>query len=192
MTDEPVPPPVSEEMDQAEALALLGAMFAGKGAASPGQAAGPVLWKAMTAEDAESKWSELRVWVEELVQRFEHLDHHVIPLCWWRHNGHVEALVALRDHERLSYSNASAPSAAVDWHRAFRDVEARLREWTATLPCGSHHDSRARPARKVDEDEWAAFVAEDAALRPASQTPPAQPEADSQPPDQSPPYPEEL
>lgn len=184
MTDESVEP-VSEEMDQAEALALLGAMFAGKGVAGPGQVAGPVLWKAMTAEGAETEWSELRAWVEELVQRFEHVDHHVIPLCWWRHNGHVEALVALRDHERLSYSNASAPSAAVDWHRAFRDVEARLREWTATLPCGSRHDPRARPARKVDEDEWAAFVAEDAARRPAKQKPQAQPGADSQPSDQS-------
>lgn len=154
-----------EVKDQAEALALLSAMFAGSGGTNLDPVAGPVLWPAVTCEDAPKQWSDLRDWVADLVQRFEHLDHHVIPLCWWRHNSHVEALMALRDHERMSYSDTSPPSAAVEWHRAFRDIEARLREWTSTLPCGSHHDPRPRPTRTIDENEWAVFATDDAARR---------------------------
>ena len=156
-----------EVHDQAEAVALLAAMFAGSGGANLDQIAGPLHWPAVTSDDAPRQWSELRDWVAELMRRFEHLDHHVIPMCWWRHNGHVEALAALRDQERMSYSDTSPPSAAVEWHRAFRDIEARLREWTATLPCGSCHDPRPRPTPTVDEDEWAAYTADDTARRSA-------------------------
>ncbi len=144
---------------------MLAAMFAGHGGTDLDQIAGPVLWPAVAAADAAQQWSELRDWVEALIRRFAHVDHHVIPLCWWRHNEHVEALLALRDHERMCYSDTSPPSAAVEWHRAFRDIEGRLREWTSALPCGSHHDPRPRPPRTVVEDEWAAFVAEDATVR---------------------------
>lgn len=163
----PVQDTEGEVRDQAEAVALLAAMFAGSGGANLDQIAGPLHWPAVTSDDAPRQWSELRDWVAGLMGRFEHLDHHVIPLCWWRHNGHVEALAALRDQERMSYSDTSPPSAAVEWHRAFRDIEARLREWTATLPCGSCHDPRTRPTPTVEEGEWAAFVAEDAARRSA-------------------------
>ncbi len=164
MTD-PVQATEGEVRDQAEAVALLAAMFAGSGGAGLDQIAGPLHWPAVTSDDALRQWSELRDWVAELMRRFEHLDHHVIPLCWWRHNSHVEALAALRDQERMSYSDTSPPSAAVEWHRAFRDIEARLREWTATLPCGSCHDPRTRPTPIVDDGEWAAYIAQDAARR---------------------------
>lgn len=166
MTD-PVEDTKGEVHDQAEAVALLAAMFAGSGGANLDQVAGPLHWPAVTSNDAPRQWTELREWVAALMRRFEHLDHHVIPMCWWRHNGHVEALVALRDQERMSYSDTSPPSAAVEWHRAFRYIEARLREWTATLACGSSHDPRTRPTPAVDDDEWAAFIADDAARRSA-------------------------
>jgi hypothetical protein len=169
----------AEVGDQAEAVALLAAMFSGSAGTSLDQVAGPRLWPAVTAEEATERWVELREWVAELIRRFEHLDHHVIPLCWWRHNSHVEALMALRDHERMSYSDSSPPSAAVEWHRAFRDIEARLREWTSTLACGSHHDPRSRPIRNIDEDEWARFVAEDAKHRASSHVPPAEPSTEA-------------
>ena len=90
-----------------------------------------------------------------------HLDHHVIPRCWFRHNGHVEALVALRDQERVNYSDTAPGSAAVEWHRALRDIEARLREWTGQLACGATHEVRAHQVRSLDSDEWDQFVNDD-------------------------------
>ncbi len=86
-----------------------------------------------------SEWEELRAWVEELCGRFAHLDHHVIPRCWWRHNEHVEALAALRDHERSSFSDTAPATAPLDWFRALRDIAALLRAWTAEPGCGATH-----------------------------------------------------
>ena len=126
---------------------------------------GPLFWPGVLAADATTAWKELALWVDELLERFPHLDHHVIPMCWWRHNGHVEALAALRDHQRMCYDDSSPPTAAMEWHRAFRDIEARLREWTATLACGATHDHRGRPTRATDESEWDKFVAADSEHR---------------------------
>jgi hypothetical protein len=53
----------------------------------------------------------------------------------------------------------------VDWHRAFRDIEARLRDWTGQLACGATHDTRTRPAPPLDPDEWEQFVNDDIAHR---------------------------
>jgi hypothetical protein len=144
-----------------EQLARLAELFGSDGPPDLQEVEGPLRWSAIPASEAAEEWTDLRGWVEALVTRFPHLDHHVIPLCWWQHNGHVEVLAALRDHERICYSDSSPATAAVDWHRAFRDIESRLREWTATLACGSTHDPRLRPPRTVDEDDWAAFVAQD-------------------------------
>ena len=126
---------------------------------------GPLYWPRVAAADAATAWTELRRWVDELLERFPHLDHHVIPICWWRHNGHVEALAALRDHQRMCYDDSSPPTAAMEWHRAFRDIEARLREWTSTLACGATHDPRGRSARAIDKSEWDQFVAADSEQR---------------------------
>ena len=179
MTDE-AGDPGPEVIDQAEALAVLAALFAGDGPDFD-EIAGPLHWPTVSSGEASKHWAELRRWVERLIERFPHLDHHVIPLCWWRHNGHVEALVALRDHERMCYSNSSPPSAGLEWHRGFRDIEARLREWTSTIPCGSQHDPRTHPERRVDEDEWATFLADDTASRLARQ--PGPPAGDDTPPE---------
>ena len=71
---------------------------------------GPLHWPSIPAVDLATEFRELSDWVEGRVARFPHLDHTVIPNCWWRHNGHVEALQALRDHEQVSYAD-SAPRA---------------------------------------------------------------------------------
>jgi hypothetical protein len=126
---------------------------------------GPVHWPNLSAGGAASEWPVLRSWVEGLMERFSHLDHHVIPRCWFLHNGHVEALAALRDQERVNYSETAPGTAGVDWHRAFRDVEMRLREWTAQLACGATHEVRAHQVRSLDSDEWDHFVDSDATAR---------------------------
>ena len=102
-------------------------------------------WTSIPAVDAGEEWAQLRGWVERLQTRFAPLDHHVIPACWWRHNEHVEALAALRDHERVSFSAAAPATAPFDWFRALRDISVLLRAWTGELACGAtHHDPPAR------------------------------------------------
>ncbi|MGI8753322.1 MAG: hypothetical protein ACR2MN_13580 [Acidimicrobiales bacterium] len=140
-------------------------MFGTDGPPDLGDVACPVYWPTLPATDARGEWAELRGWVERLVGRFSHLDHHVIPLCWWRHNGHVEALQALRDHERVSYADTAPGTAGVDWHRAFRDIEARLREWTAQLSCGAQHEPRLTCRSPVADAEWNLFLDADVARR---------------------------
>ena len=69
--------------------------------------AAPFHWPNLSADDAAREWPALRSWVERLMARFSHLDHHVIPRCWFLHNGHVEALAALRDQERVNYGETA-------------------------------------------------------------------------------------
>ena len=122
-------------------------------------------WPSIKAADAEAEWTDLHAWVEQLQDRFDHLDHHVIPACWWRHNEHVEGLAALRDHERASYSDAASGTAPVEWLRALRDVTALLRSWTSELACSSTHQDPPRPQRSSDSDEWRSHAARDVAER---------------------------
>ncbi len=123
----------------------------------------PVFWPGLCPEEAASEWESLRRWVTCLVERFN-LDQHVVPRCWWRHNAHVEALAALRDHERASFADTAAPTAALEWHRALRDIETRLRDWTSRLACGTRHEpTRSRPSD--DDTGWDEWLRADVAAR---------------------------
>jgi hypothetical protein len=121
----------------------------------------PTYWPALPATDTTDEWEQLRAWVENLCGRFAHLDHHAIPRCWWRHNEHVEALAALRDHERSSYSDTAPATAPLDWFRALRDVATLLRAWTAELGCATTHQNPPAILRAVDDSEWERFVEAD-------------------------------
>ncbi len=125
----------------------------------------PTRWPSLPSADAAAEWEELRAWVEDLQGRFGHLDHHVIPRCWWRHNDHVEALAALRDHERSSFASTAPATAPVDWFRALRDVTAMLKAWTADLGCGATHIEAPKSPRAIDRGEWDRFVTADVAQR---------------------------
>ena len=126
---------------------------------------GATCWSAISPDDVPAAWEELRTWVAEMRQRFAHIDHHVLPACWWRHNEHVEALVALRDHERASFSDTAPATAPLDWFRALRDIAALLRVWTAEQSCGAVHQEPPVRMQPVDEDAWEAFVAGDVERR---------------------------
>jgi hypothetical protein len=130
-------------------------------------------WPRVPATDASARWGELRVWVEQLQERFSHLDHHVIPRCWWQHNEHVEALCALRDYETSSFIRTAPPTAPAAWLRALRDVGELLRAWTAELGCGSVHQSRAAGVSAPPTEEWETFVHADVERRQARRTEPA-------------------
>ena len=114
---------------------------------------GPLFWPDIAAEDTAVEWAELRAWVNRLVARYA-LDSHVVPTCWYRHNHLVEALAALRDHERGSFAATAPPVAAVEWQRAWRDVEARLRAWTTELRCDGRHHPSHDVVRLMDDDGW--------------------------------------
>ena len=75
--------------------------------------------------------------VRTLVQRFG-IEPRVLPPCWEQHNGMVEALLALRDHERACYADSASPTAAVDWFRALREIEIRLADLAAQTQCTVH------------------------------------------------------
>lgn len=111
-----------------------------------GQLAGPVHWPSLTSEERVQRSEELKRWVAQLVGRFD-IDVRIVPPCWQRHPGMVEALSALRDHERACYADTAPPTAAVDWLRALREVEARLHELVAKTQCtaAAHRDPIARP-----------------------------------------------
>jgi hypothetical protein len=126
-------------------------------------------WPSLDRDKAAREWEELRGWVAHLRRRFESLDHHVIPYCWWRHNGHVEVLVALRDHERVSFAELAPATAPLDWLRALRDTAALLRSWTGDLPCGAVHQPPITQSAPFDREEWSRHVAADLADRPQTQ-----------------------
>jgi hypothetical protein len=102
----------------------------------------PIHWPSLTPPEAAAEWQALYGWVVTLQHRFRGMVR--LPPCWYRHNDLVEALSALRDHERISYSDAAAPTAAVTWHTAFRDIETRLRTWITELRCGGDPDYHDR------------------------------------------------
>ena len=126
---------------------------------------GATHWPEVLAIEAAAQWGELRDWVEQLQERFSHLDHHVVPRCWWRHNEHVEALSALRDHERSSFAATAPATAPVDWFRALCDVTALLRSWTGDLSCGAVHQDPPTRASPAAVTEWECFVQADVERR---------------------------
>ena len=96
----------------------------------------PLHWPSLGPFAAQGEWPELAKWVDALRHRYRGLDSYVVPACWYEHESLVVALQALKDHERVAYDQSSPASSATDWHRAFRDISALLRQFTADLRCG--------------------------------------------------------
>jgi hypothetical protein len=126
---------------------------------------GPLDWRAVTAADSDDAWTELRDWVSWLTDRYV-LDHRVIPPCWYRHGAVVDVLTALRDHHRCAFDDLQPPTAAGEWHRVFRDLEPRLRDWAARTGCTT---TMHRPDVAVtwpdDRDDWAQHLHTERAAR---------------------------
>jgi hypothetical protein len=123
-----------------------------------GELSAPTHWPSLPAADLAEEWDRLRDWVESFADRFN-LGIDRIPPCWYLHNALVEALSALRDHERASYAPNGSPTGPLDWLRAFREIEARLIEWSARTGCDARQHRPEQPREwRTDPDQWAAFV----------------------------------
>lgn len=109
---------------------------------------GPLHVPSLTPTEREAVMPDLRDWVDRLADRFA-LDTRVIPPCWEQHNGIVEALSALRDHERGSYAADADPRAGVDWLRALREVRALLTEQAGLTQCSVHQHRDPAPRRPL-------------------------------------------
>jgi hypothetical protein len=121
------------------------------------QLTGPVHLQSLLGDERERVLAGLRPWVDQLVERFT-IEPRVIPACWERHNGTVEALLALRDYERGCYAHTAPPTAAVDWLRALRDVQQVLVELNAMTHCTAY-EHREPPTRLMPKREIAPPVA---------------------------------
>lgn len=163
MTDAP------DGQDPMDDLTQLADMLSSEGMADFDEMTSPFFWPGLSAEEVEAEWDALRVWVERFRMRFPHSTR--IPDCWYLHGDLVEALSALRDHERGSFSTTAPPSGAVEWHRAFRDLEARYENWIKRFECMSvagrgHGPTGPDPDKPA---EWAQFVKTDVDDRNARQ-----------------------
>jgi hypothetical protein len=150
------------EAKAARSLGTLADLF---GEPSPGHEVlpAPLYWPDISPSDLADEWIALRGWVDGFLTRFPIPTRHV-PHCWYRHNELVEALSALRDHERSSYASTAPGTSAVDFHRACRDIEARIVAWAANSSCDSTHQPQPQTRRQptaLDEDEFYKFVADD-------------------------------
>ena len=165
MTDLPRHGDTGEDL-RAERTGALARMLSPEGPPDPSELAPPTYWPSLSREEAVEEWDYLRAWVEGLLARFGHLSPEVIPPCWYRHPGHVEALAALADFQRACYGHSALPVDAVRWHRAFRDIEDRLRAWTSAAGCTPSDGHKTAPTPPpVDKEDWDGFIAEDGATR---------------------------
>ena len=123
-----------------------------------GEQTGPTHWPSLLPDETGPAWADLRDWVEHLVDRFG-LETRAVPPCWYQHNTVVEALSALRDHERISFAPSASPTAAIDWFRALREIEHRLSEAGARTQC-SVNEHRPDPPRtwQTDQPQWRTFI----------------------------------
>src|SRR5580765_320685 len=106
---------------------------------------GPMHVPSLTAAERAAAMDDLTLWVDRLIDRFA-IDARTLPPCWARHNGMVEALAALRDHERASYAEDADPRSAAEWLRAYREAGQLIHEQAALTQC-TLHEHRVPPPR---------------------------------------------
>ena len=94
----------------------------------------PIVWAALTSDEAEFEWLRLNDWVEDLRRIFS-IDATVIPPFWHRHQLLVEHLSALHTHWQAAYDPEQHGSAPFGWIRDLDEWKTRMREAVAQLGC---------------------------------------------------------
>jgi hypothetical protein len=140
-----------------------------------GSVRAPTDWRHVPSVEAANEWAKLRDWVGWCKHRYA-LDHRVIPPCWYLHGGLVDLITALRDHHEHAFGELQPATASSEWHRAFRDLEPRLRDWASRTGCTrDQHRPDVTVEWPDDTGRWNAHVADDEQQRlAAEQTQPLQ------------------
>jgi len=99
-----------------------------------GGPAGPVHLPSVARAARDRLLDDLRAWVAALVERYA-ISPRTLPPCWEQHPAMVEALLALRDHERGSYAADADPRAAVEWIRAYQLIHDFLTASASRTQC---------------------------------------------------------
>jgi len=154
-----LPPLPEDDDDDDDARSPFDELMAAAG--PPFELPTPTCWWEIPLADLPAEWDELRAWVEGLVVRYPHLDVHFIPPCWFRHPSHVEALAALRDHERVSFAEISPATSPVQFQVALSQIESRLRIYTDAAGCLSTHREPVNPLVPPSNETWQEFVTAD-------------------------------
>ena len=94
----------------------------------------PVVWAALSSDEAETEWLRLNEWVEDLRLTFS-IPATVIPPYWHRHTLLVEHLSALHTHWRASHDPDQHGSAPFNWIRDLDEWKTRMREAVSQLGC---------------------------------------------------------
>lgn len=133
----------------------------------PGELAGPcgapLFWPDLLADRAVEEWQAPVNWVARAGGPLR-VGHPRRLGCWRQHNHLVEALVALGDHERGCYAATWPPTAAVEFHKALRDIDARLNLGTDPR-CDARHDPSHGRARSLPVDGLEDRIATDVQRR---------------------------
>jgi hypothetical protein len=121
----------------------------------------PTDWRKIPPAEARPHWQQLREWVEWFKDRYG-LDHRVVPPCWYLHGALVDVLTALRDHHQYAFNDLQPATAASDWHRTFRDLEPRIRDWASRTGCNrdEHRSDLAMPGPD-DTATWQKHLLDD-------------------------------
>ncbi|HET6911616.1 MAG TPA: hypothetical protein VFH54_19995 [Mycobacteriales bacterium] len=134
-----------------------------------GAVGAPTDWRTLPAETAAEAWDELREWVHWFKDRYA-LDHRVVPPCWYLHGALVDVLTALRDHHAHAFSDVQPATAASEWHRVFRDLEPRLRDWASRTGCTrTEHREDATTQWPDDDTRWRDHLNQDEQQRAAAE-----------------------
>ncbi|MCL1900539.1 MAG: hypothetical protein FWG11_08535 [Promicromonosporaceae bacterium] len=121
----------------------------------------PIVWAALSSDEAEYEWLRLNEWVEDLRRTFA-TPAQIIPPFWHRHPILVEHLSALHTHWLAAYDPEQHGSAPFGWIRDLDEWKQRMREQVAMI--GTRMDAD-RPFRAAP---WPGEPAPD-----SEETPPA-------------------
>lgn len=114
-----------------------------------GTMAGPMDWWALSPDAQTVVLAGLSVWVARLVRTFQ-IEWTEIPPWWYRHEGFIHELLALRQsREQVAYDPAEAESAPLTWLHNLSLTRNRLRALRSALGGDYHNCPEPQP------QEWA-------------------------------------
>lgn len=120
-----------------------------------GTMAGPIDWWALSPDAQTAVLAGLSVWVARLVRTFQ-IEWTEIPPWWYRHEGFIHELLALRQsRQQVAYDPAEAESAPLTWLHNLSLTRNRLRALRSSL--GGDYHNCPEPAPQ----EWAKVSSEE-------------------------------